>query len=223
MTAVCQCAGQGSADGADYVAGGAGLRPRIEIARERAAKVAGRRLPVCSGRPRAGLAQAAGKWFIPARTRRLQKSVEQGQNGDADDQKRAELDGQFMFHFPDVAAQVDCQRLDGGLLSGDGELQRLDAGRLFLDSSLDFFDSDLDFLNFSLQCLDIPLVSEVFITAGLSLGKDFGLGLGHADAGQAFHEVVGVEGGGFCFHGTEGNGSGGGLQVGVAAPRLILR
>ena len=33
--------------------------------------------------------------------------------------------------------------------------------------------------------------------AGLFLGQDFGLGLGHAGAGQAFDEAVSVEGGGF--------------------------
>ena len=69
----------------------------------------------------------------------------------------------------------------------------------------------LDFLDFSLQCLDIPLVGEVFITAGLTPGDDFGLGLRHADASQALNEVVGVEGDGFSFHGMQGNGWGGGI------------
>ena len=155
---------------------------------------------------------------MQARTRRSQESVEQGQNGDADDQKRAELDGQLVFHFPDVTGQVDFQCLDGRLLSGDGQFRRLDAGRLFLDSSLDFFNSGLNFLDFSLQPLDIPLIGEVFISAGLSPGEDFGLGLGHADAGQALDKFMGVEGGGFCLHGMQGNGWGGGLQAGVVVP-----
>ena len=51
--------------------------------------------------------------------------------------------------------------------------------------------------------------------AGLFFGEDFGLGFGHAGAGQAFDEVVGVEGGGFRFHDGQGTGWGGCLQVTV--------
>ena len=50
---------------------------------------------------------------------------------------------------------------------------------------------------------------------GLSLGEDFGLGLGHADAGKAFDEVVGVEGDGFYLHSVQNSGWHGGLQAGA--------
>ena len=58
-------------------------------------------------------------WTFPlagmsGRTRRLEEFVEQSHNGDADDQERAEFDGQFLFHFLDVAFQFSFGHLKFG-------------------------------------------------------------------------------------------------------------
>ena len=52
---------------------------------------------------------------MSGRTRRSEEFVEQGHNGDADDQQRAELDGEFLFHFLDVAFQFSSGNLKVGL------------------------------------------------------------------------------------------------------------
>ena len=57
---------------------------------------------------------------------------------------------------------------------------------------------------------------QAFIKVGLPIGEDFGLVLGHAGAGQALYEGVGVEGGGLSLHGAQNSAWGGGLQARVA-------
>ena len=57
---------------------------------------------------------------------------------------------------------------------------------------------------------------EAFMHTGLLFGHDPGLGLRHADAGQALDEGVGVEGEGLGLHGAQNSSWGGGLQAGVA-------
>ena len=57
---------------------------------------------------------------------------------------------------------------------------------------------------------------QAFIEVGLPIGEDFSLILGHAGAGQALDEGVGVEGGGLSLHGAQNSGWGRGLQAGVA-------
>ena len=69
------------------------------------------------------------------------------------------------------------------------------------------------------QRLEVWLSGEVFITAGLPLGDDFGLGFRHTRPDQALDKGVGVEGGGLGLHGTQNSGWGRSLQVGVALSR----
>ena len=65
--------------------------------------------------------------------------------------------------------------------------------------------------------LEVCFGDQAFVKVGLPLGEDFGLVLRHADVGQAFDEVVGVEGYGFCFHRAQNSGWRGGLQAGAPA------
>ena len=60
---------------------------------------------------------------------------------------------------------------------------------------------------------------QAFIEVGLPFGEDCGLVLGHAGPGQALDKGMSVEGDGLCFHKTQDNGRGGGLQAGVAQGR----
>ena len=75
----------------------------VESRPERAAEGTGRGVWACS------LAGMSG-W-----TRRLEEFVEHGHNGDADDQQRAEFDGQFLFHLLDAAFQFGFGGLKFGL------------------------------------------------------------------------------------------------------------
>ena len=58
---------------------------------------------------------------------------------------------------------------------------------------------------------EVCFSDQAFIEVGLPFGEDFGLSLGHANAGQSFDEVVGVEGDGFCLHSVQNSGWHGGL------------
>ena len=64
------------------------------------------------------------------------------------------------------------------------------------------------------QRLKVWLGGEVFITAGLPPGDDFGLGFRHARAGQALDEGVSVEGD-LRFREARNSGWDRGLQVGM--------
>ena len=128
------------------------------------------------------------------------------------------LDFGFLFFdgnplFLQFLLQVSFDLPDDDFQCLDVSFDFLDVSFDFLDSGFDFLDSGFDFLDSGFQSPDIPLVGEVFIAAGLSPGKDFGLGLRHAGVGQAFDEVVGVKSRGFCFHGKQNNDQGEGLQV----------
>ena len=62
--------------------------------------------------------------------------------------------------------------------------------------------ADFESLNVALvrrlQFLEIALGGHALVDhKGMFTGDDFGLGLGHAHHGQAFDEIVGVEGDGF--------------------------
>ena len=53
---------------------------------------------------------------------------------------------------------------------------------------------------------------QTFVKVGSPFGEDFGLVRGHAGAGQALDEGVGVEGGGLSLHGAQNSGWGGGCK-----------
>ena len=68
-----------------------------------------------------------------------------------------------------------------------------------------------EFLKFVFEGeFEVFFSERAFIEVGLSFGEDFGLILGHAGAGQAFDEGVGVEGG-LRLH--EGHNSGWGRSL----------
>ena len=141
------------------------------------------------------------------RTRRLEEFVEHGQNGDADDQQRAEFDGQFLFHLLDVAFQFSF----GDLKFGP------DCLKVGLDFVNVMFQFGPKFLKFVVKGeLEVFFDDQAFIKVGLPIGEDFGLVLGHAGPSQALDEGVGVEGDGLRLHGSQNSGWGGGAQAGVA-------
>ena len=77
------------------------------------------------------------------------------------------------------------------------------------------------------QRLEVWLGGEVFITAGLPPGDDFGLGFRHVGAGQALDEGMRVKGD-LRFHKAQNSGWGGGCKVrwrcpDESAPACLLR
>ena len=92
----------------------------------------------------------------------------------------------------------------------------LDLLKVGLDLLNVMFQFGPEFLKFVAEGeLEVFFGDQPFIEVGMPIGEDFGLVLGHAGAGQAFDEGVGVEGG-LRLHERQNRGWVGGVQVGVA-------
>ena len=108
--------------------------------------------------------------------------------------------GEFLFHLLDIAFQFSSGNLKVGLN--------------FVNVVLQFSP---EFLKFVCEGeFEVFFGDQTFIEVGLPFGEDFGLVLGHAGAGQAFDEVMGVEGEGLSLYGAQNSGWGGGVQARVA-------